>query len=47
MTLLVIAVCYRFVYLQAPPWLQNERLESQLGRAGKAVTSAITGGRRA
>jgi len=49
-TLLVIAVCYRLVYLQAPAWLQNERLESQLGRAGsgarKAVTSVLTGERR-
>lgn len=45
-TLLVIAVCYRLIYLRAPAWLGNERLESQLGRAGKAVISVVTGARR-
>ena len=37
LTLLVIAVVYRFVFRAPPDWLRNEALESGLARFGRAL----------
>ncbi len=37
LTLLLIAVCYRVIFIVPPRWLRNEALEAGLGRLGWAL----------